>query len=95
MRGEIVDDDTLLSVKDNNEVMDSIVDNEMEVDKISSASRFGWGNVKYYENYCVLKDQKEAEKKLHRFHQAEGTFKGTGGKGRGKIHPYSNLASDL
>ena len=33
MRGEIVDGDTLfiLSVKDDNEEMDSIVDNEMEV----------------------------------------------------------------
>ena len=31
MRGEIVDDDTLLSVKDTDLEMDSIVDNEMEV----------------------------------------------------------------
>ena len=27
----------------------------MEANEIASASRFGWGTVKYYENYSVFK----------------------------------------
>lgn len=102
LRGEVLDGDTLLYVKDKIEEMESIVDNEMEANEIASASRFGWGTVKYYENYSCFIGKEDADKKSQRFFQAEGkaranysnkSFRGFG-KGRGKFHPYNNSVNN-
>ena len=97
LKGEVVDGDCLISVKDRIDEMESIVNCEMEANEIASASRFGWGTVKYFENYSVFKDQEDAEKKSQRFHQAEGKARanysnrsrGRGIRGRGRFTPYN------
>ncbi len=102
LRGDVVDGDILLNVKDKIEEMEAIVENEMEANEIASVSRFGWGTVKYYENYSCFVGKEDAEKKSQRFYQAEGkaranysnkSFRGFG-KGRGKFHPYNNSVNN-
>ncbi len=96
LKGESVDGDSLLLIKDKIEEMEAVVDSEMVANEIASASRFGWGTVKYYENYSVFKDREDAEKKSQRFYQAEGKARANfsnkrgGFRGRGRFNPYHN-----
>ena len=97
LKGDGVDGDSLLLVKDKIEEMETVVDKEMEANEIASASRFGWGTVKYFENYSVFKDSEDAEKKSQRFYQAEGKARANfsnkrgGFRGRGRFNPYNNV----
>ncbi len=61
----------VLRLKDRIGEMEALVDSEMEANEIASASKFGWGTLKYYENYSVFKDKEDCDKKTQRFHAAE------------------------
>lgn len=86
--------DDVLKLKDRIGEIEELIDNEMEANEIASASKFGWGTLKYYENYSVFKGREDCEKKTQRFHAAEGKARGAynnrswSGKNRGRSNFY-------
>ena len=88
--------DEVLKLKDKVNNLDKLIDDEMEANDIASSSKFGWGTVKYYENYSVFKDKDDCEKKTLRFHTAEGKARGAynirswRGRGRGRSSFHNN-----
>ncbi len=96
--GNPLNTDEVLKLKDRINEIDSLIESEMEANDIASSSKYGWGTVKYYENYSVFKDKADCEKKTQRFHTAEGKARGAynnrswRGRGRGRSSFYNNFS---